>query len=124
MFGISMPELILILAIALIVVGPEKLPDIAKKLGRVIADFKRSAADFKDSFDVDDEIKDIKKPFDDIGNNINEIVGVKSSGAKISTADQNQKKEDLVKNTVTKKEIGKEIQAESLNQDKEKNKER
>ena len=73
---------------------------------------------------MDDEIKDIKKPFDDIGNNINEIVGVKSSGAKISTADQNQKKEDLVKNTVTKKEIGKEIQAESLNQDKEKNKER
>lgn len=118
MFGISMPELILILAIALIVVGPEKLPDIAKTLGRVFADFKRSAAEFKDSFDVDDEIKDIKKPFDDIGNSIKEIVSVKSSGSKDSTADQNQKKEDLVKDTVTKKEI----QAEASN--KEKNKER
>jgi len=118
MFGISMPELILILAIALIVVGPEKLPDIAKTLGRVFADFKRSAAEFKDSFDVDDEIKDIKKPFDDIGNSIKEIVSVKSSGSKDSTAEQNQKKEDLVKDTVTKKEI----QAEASN--KEKNKER
>ncbi len=120
MFGISMPELILILAIALIVVGPEKLPDIAKMLGRVIADFKKSAAEFKDSFDVDDEIKDIKKPFDDIGNNIKEIVGVKSSSTKSSTDGQNQKKYDSVEDPVMKKEIEKEIEAESSNKEKEK----
>jgi len=119
MFGISMPELILILAIALIVVGPEKLPDIAKTLGRVIADFKKSAAEFKDSFDVDDEIKDIKKPFDDIGNNIKEIVGAKSSSTKSSTEGQNQKKYDSVEDPVIKKEIKKEIEAESSNKEKE-----
>jgi TatA/E family protein of Tat protein translocase len=34
MFGIGMPEMILILAVALIVIGPKKLPDLAKSLGK------------------------------------------------------------------------------------------
>ena len=38
MFGIGMPELLLILALALIVIGPKKLPDIARALGRGLAE--------------------------------------------------------------------------------------
>jgi len=34
MFGIGLPELILIMAVALIVVGPEKLPDLARGLAK------------------------------------------------------------------------------------------
>ena len=60
MFGLGMPEILLILAIALIVIGPKKLPDLAKTLGRAMGEFKRSAQDFKRSIDVETTVKDIK----------------------------------------------------------------
>lgn len=55
MFGIGLPELILIMAIALIVVGPEKLPELAKTLAKQMIDLKRAANALKDSLQDDDE---------------------------------------------------------------------
>jgi sec-independent protein translocase protein TatA len=53
MFGIGMQELLIILVIALIVVGPKKLPELAKSLGRGFAEFKRTADDFHSSMMAD-----------------------------------------------------------------------
>lgn len=50
MFGIGFPELLLILALALIVIGPKKLPDIARALGKGFAEFKRATDDLKTTF--------------------------------------------------------------------------
>lgn len=50
MFGIGFTEIVLILVIALIVIGPDKLPEIAKTLGKGFADFKRQTDDLKQSF--------------------------------------------------------------------------
>ena len=47
MFGIGFPELLLIFALALIVIGPKKLPDIARALGRGFTEFKRATDDLK-----------------------------------------------------------------------------
>ncbi|MFH2060163.1 MAG: twin-arginine translocase TatA/TatE family subunit [Pseudomonadota bacterium] len=59
MFGLGMMEILMILAIALIVVGPKKLPELAKTLGRAMGEFKRSAQDLKRSMDVESTVKDI-----------------------------------------------------------------
>ena len=53
MFGIGMQELLIILVIALIVVGPRKLPELAKSLGRGLAEFKKTADDFQSTMMAD-----------------------------------------------------------------------
>ena len=70
MFGIGMPEMLLILAIALIVIGPKKLPDLAKSLGRALREFKKATSELKESLELDDELKDVKKSFTDFSSDI------------------------------------------------------
>ena len=48
-FNIQGPELILILIIALIVIGPGKLPDVGAALGKSIREFRKAATDMKDA---------------------------------------------------------------------------
>jgi len=56
MFGIGITEIIIILIVALLVVGPKKLPELAKTLGRGMAEFRKTADDFKESIYQDDNI--------------------------------------------------------------------
>ncbi|MDA1001581.1 MAG: twin-arginine translocase TatA/TatE family subunit [bacterium] len=55
MFGsIGMTELIVILVVALIVIGPKRLPEVAKSIGRSLRDFKRATSDLQDSISLDE----------------------------------------------------------------------
>jgi TatA/E family protein of Tat protein translocase len=56
MFGIGMTELLVIFAIALVVLGPKKLPELARSLGRGLAEFRRASSDLRREFlDVTEE---------------------------------------------------------------------
>lgn len=53
MFGLGIPELIVIFVIALVVFGPKKLPDLGKALGKGIAEFKRASQEVKDTIETE-----------------------------------------------------------------------
>jgi len=78
MFGIGAPEMILILAIALIVIGPKNLPALAKSLGRAFGEFKKATSELKDSLEVNTELKDVKKAFDEMNEDFRETIDIKS----------------------------------------------
>ncbi|HXT53925.1 MAG TPA: twin-arginine translocase TatA/TatE family subunit [Phototrophicaceae bacterium] len=57
MFGLGVPELMVILVIALVIFGPSKLPQIGSGLGKAIRDFKKGVTDSED----EDANKETKK---------------------------------------------------------------
>jgi len=70
MFDIGMPEMIVIFIVALVVLGPKKLPEVAKALGKGLAEFKKTLQDVKDSVgeefkettsDIRDTVMEVKK---------------------------------------------------------------
>ena len=65
MFGIGFPELIVIMVIALIVVGPKKLPDLAKALGKGMAEFRKATHEIKESLEIDEDFNEIKRDLTD-----------------------------------------------------------
>jgi Tat protein translocase TatB subunit len=64
MFNIGFQELLVILVIALIVVGPSKLPDLAKALGRGIGEFRRATSEIKETIEQDETVRELKKEFE------------------------------------------------------------
>jgi len=61
MFNIGLPELIIIFIVALLVVGPSRLPELAKSLGKAFTQFKRMADEVKETIEEEVLKEDEKK---------------------------------------------------------------
>ena len=53
MFGVGFPELVVILAVALIVLGPQRLPEVARMLGRAYGQLRRASEEFQNTIRQD-----------------------------------------------------------------------
>ncbi len=61
MFGsIGMPELIIILVIALIIFGPRKLPELGRSLGRSIGEFKKASNELRSTLEEEIRIEETR----------------------------------------------------------------
>ncbi len=95
MFGIGFTEIVVILVIALIVLGPEKLPELAKALGRAMREFRTATDDIRRSVSVSD-----------IDLNVPDHRPDQSETAS-PAGDENKKEEEKVSKTIESEEEGK-----------------
>lgn len=59
---LSIPHLIIIFVVALVVFGPEKLPELARTLGKVMGEFRRATGDLRSTFE--DHMRDLEREAD------------------------------------------------------------
>jgi Tat protein translocase TatB subunit len=106
MFGIGMPELILILAVALIVIGPKKLPDLARTLGKTFREFKKATQEFRETIEVDPDLSNLKKAFNEIDSDVKTAVDLEILNTQNdqSLSDDVTRDSDNKKNDADKKE--------------------
>jgi TatA/E family protein of Tat protein translocase len=79
MFGIGMPEMLVLLAVALIVFGPKKLPELAKSLGRALGEFKRATSDLKQTIETETGMDEVRSTLDDVKEDIKSQVDLAGS---------------------------------------------
>ena len=106
MFGIGMPEMLVILAVALIVIGPKKLPDLAKSLGRAMREFKKATSEFKETIQLDSELSEVKETFNDISDGVKDAVD-------LNLKPEKQKTDKVASDDEKNKEKGDEHESES-----------
>lgn len=92
MFNIGLPEILIIGAIALIVFGPNKLPELAKALGRAMREFKKATDEVKESFEAETrDLEEIKSAITDenvLGDLAREISTLEEPSPEIVTTEE------------------------------------
>ncbi|MCB0389710.1 MAG: twin-arginine translocase TatA/TatE family subunit [Bdellovibrionales bacterium] len=78
MFNFGLSELILLGAIALIVIGPKQLPELARNLARFVNELKRATTDFRKNFTEVEELKNVAKELTSVAHDTEDWVKKKA----------------------------------------------
>jgi TatA/E family protein of Tat protein translocase len=87
MFGIGMPELIIIFVIALIVIGPKKLPDLARALGRGMAEFRKATDEVRANLNIGDVEEEIKGMEEELADSVSGLIKGSETGEETEAKD-------------------------------------
>lgn len=80
MFGIGTPEIIIIVVVALLIFGPSKLPELGKKLGKGLREFKKASSDFKEQINPLSDFRDIEEEHGISENDTNTVKSIEKKG--------------------------------------------
>jgi TatA/E family protein of Tat protein translocase len=87
MFNIGLPELLIIVAIALIVFGPNKLPELARAFGRAMREFRKATEEVKESFETETrDLEEIKQTIS--GNHLSTLLEETSAAVEAVPAEK------------------------------------
>ena len=75
MFGIGLPEMILILALALIVVGPDKLPELARSVAKGVMELKKTVSTLKEDLADENPFDSVKPELEEAADSIKKQLG-------------------------------------------------
>jgi sec-independent protein translocase protein TatA len=86
MFGIGLPELLLILVLGLLVLGPERLPEMARTVGRLYGQLRRASEEFQrtirqdlEALDRQEDINRNKAVADELRERFADLEGVQTT---------------------------------------------
>ena len=108
MFGIGLPEMIIIAAVALVFIGPDKLPGVLRSLGKGLVELKRATSDVRSTvqdemhkIEEEIELKDVRKSAEDFSNELGGVANKMDplSLSKMSSGEQLNKIADALENT-------------------------
>ena len=108
MFGIGLPEMIIIAAVALIFIGPDKLPGVLRSIGKGLVELKRSTSDVRSTvqdemnkIEEEIELKDVRKSAQDFSNELGGVANKMDPLAlsKMSSGEQLEKIADVIDKT-------------------------
>jgi len=109
MFGVGMPELIIIFLIALIIIGPKKLPDLARAIGKGLAEFRRATNELKANLDMDDVEDELRGVQENLADSVSGLLDISETGEEtkpgepVTSKTSEEENSDSVAEQVTEK---------------------
>ena len=105
MFGIGLPEMIIIAVVALIFIGPDKLPGVLRSIGKGLVELKRATSDVRSTvqeemhkIEEEMELKEVRESAQDFKNELGGVANKVDTLtlSKFNTEDQKEENSDLI----------------------------